>query len=279
MSRLIGYICNDDSLTPRVVEEIDPPFGDDERAGRSALARGFGWVRDGQALLRKRPPQGREHNRMDAIFADIQARQIVGYECAPERSTVETQDLQPFCFRDWIYAQSGDADALSAHREDIVSGLPDHIRRNLDGNSASELAFHLFVAALQRHEGLDLARREHHDCAVALAEAGRRMREFSSGAGEVERPPEVDAVAISEQLLVAWAGRGDLYYREFEGFDVSDEDPLFAGHDPESEGHPHFRAVLVATAESAPSPAWTAVDRRTTLWVDDDWEIRHLSAP
>ncbi|MFB6263200.1 MAG: class II glutamine amidotransferase [Bradymonadaceae bacterium] len=278
MSRMIGYLCNDDSLTPRVVQEVAGDLSATDDAESDDVARGFGWIRDGQPLLRKHPPQGANHTDMAAILADIQAREIVGYECTPERATVETQDLQPFSYRSWVYAQDGAGEVLQSRRDEILDSLPDHIRRHLDGNAPSELGFHLFLAAMQRREGFGLARREARDCAAALAETGSRIEQLRASAGEVETPQSIDAVTVSDRLLMAWSGRGDLYVRKFDGIESPDEEPLFAGHDPESEEHPHFRAFLVVSAEAAPGEDWRPVGQGEVLWVGDDWEVHSATA-
>lgn len=274
MSRIIGYICSDDTLTHTVLEGAADPLrmGD----GDEKIGRGFGWVREGRTLLRKKPPQGASGGELGSYVSDIPAREIVGFECDPDSEAVDTLDLQPFSFRTWVYAQDGDLDSLEKKREEIRGEVPDHIRRNIDGESIEELCFHIFLDELHERGGFDMSQSDPEACASALVDAVGRIERRLDGDKSTDGVFETDIVTISERLLLAVAGSDSLYYKKFEGIEEEVDEELFAGHRPQTEEHPRFRAVLVTNGLQQEDNTWEQIPPRHLLWVDPDWDIQMI---
>ena len=271
MSRLLGYMCSDDTLTYAVMEEVADDLNNingDERVGH-----GFGWVQEGRSLLRKQPPQGASGVALGNLISDIPAREIVGYECDPDAKAIDTLDLQPFCFRTWVYAQDGDLGGLEEHRDAVLDRLPDHIMRNIDGDSIEELCFHVFLAKLQARGGFGLSQSQPRACAAALADTVREIESNLDGDRSSDQIFDTDMVAISERLLLAVSGRDDIFYRQFHGIEEKQEEPLFAGHRPQVEKHPHFKAILVANGLNDGEDEWEKLPPRSIMWVDSNWNV------
>lgn len=274
MSRLLGYICSDDTLTHTVLGEV----ADELRMGNGneKIGRGFGWVREGRTLLRKQPPQGATGGELGSYVSDIPAREIVGYECDPDSEAVDTLDLQPFSYRTWVYAQDGDLASLEAEREEILEEIPDHIRRNIDGDSIEELCFHVFLDELHDRGGFGMSQSDPEKCASALVDAVGRIESRLDGNKSTDGIFDTDIVAISERLLLTVAGSEDLYYRKFEGIEEEVDEGLFADHRSQTEEHPRFRAVLVTNGVQQNSGAWEQIPHRHLAWIDTDWEVRTI---
>lgn len=271
MSRLLGYICSDDTLHYTVMEEVadELRMGD----GSDKIGRGFGWVQEGRTLVRKQPPQGATGGELGSVVSDIPAREIVGYECDPDSSEVDTLDLQPFSYRTWVYAQDGETEFPDDEREVIWEGIPDHIRRNIDGDSLEELCFHVFLTGLHERGGFGLSQSDPEGCADALAEAVKTLGSRLEGGKNSDPVFDTDIVTISERLLLVFAGSDDVYYQKFEGIEEQHDEPLFAGHRPHIEEHPHFRAVLVTNGLQGEGNGWTQLPARHLLRVGADWEV------
>lgn len=273
MSRLLGYMCSDDTLTYAVMDEVA-----DDLNGLTTgehIARGFGWLKEGRSLLRKQPPQGSTGVDFTNLVSDIPAREIVGYECEPERPSVDTLDLQPFCFRTWVYAQDGELSSLAGHEQQdaMLEELPDHIRRNIDGESLEEICFHVFLAALQDRGGFGLSASNPTECVSALVDTVEEIESRLDGDKSSDDIFDTDMVTVSERLLIAVAGDESVYYRKFEGIEEEQEEPLFAGHHPQVEEHPHFRAVLVTNELDDGADGWEELPPRHVMWVGSDWDI------
>ncbi len=274
MDRLIGYICNDNTLTHRAVEQARSELdaGEDDTDPRpSQLARGFGWIREGQALLRKQPPQGIQSGRFGNVLADIRGREIVGYECATESSHVETFDLQPFSFRTWLFAQVN-ISGLTDRRDAVLDEIPDHIRHNIDGNTDEELVFYRFLASLYDRGGFGLSTSEPEVCVQEWARSIRKL-ESQAADDDSDRPLELGNTTLaSERFLLATRFDEPMHYRVFERLEEPTDEPLFAGHRPQGETHDHFRGVLVLNGFTPDADEWYEVPERSVLWVDNDWE-------
>jgi len=273
MSRLLGYMCSDDTLTYSVMEEVAGDLRTPE--DQAPLGHGFGWLQDGRSLLRKQPPQGATGVELRNVMSDIPAREIVGYECTPDSDAVDTLDLQPFCFRTWVYAQDGDLDVLDGGEqgEAMLRELPDHIRRNIQGESLEEICFHIFLAALQDQGGFGLSQSSPRRCASAMVQTVDEIEGRLDGDKNSDQVFDTDIVAVSERLLMAVSGDDGVYYREFEGIEEQKEEPLFAGHRPQVEKHPHFKAVLVTNGLTDGADQWEELPPRSVMWVDSDWEV------
>jgi len=271
MTRIVGYSCSDDTLTQSLIEELDGEFVRAEN-GDDDVGRGFGWLKDGRSLLRKQPPQGRGTVNLGDMMADIPSRQMVGFERACDRGGVDTLDLQPYSFRTWVYVQSASVGEFEERRDEVLADIPDYIRRNIDGDTSEELCFHLFLTALQDRGGFGLSESDPRACAGALADTARNVESYSEG---VDRPGAM--VAVSERLLVGLSTDGPLWVRQFEGIDEQHEEPLFAGHRPQTESHPHFRAVLLSNEARNESDGWTKIPEREVVWIGGDWEIHSES--
>ena len=271
MSRLLGYMCSDDTLTHSLIDEVSDDL--DHPNPDQRIGHGVGWVQEGRSLLRKQPPQGASGGQLSNVIADIPSREIVGYECDADSEAIDTLDLQPFCFRTWVYAQDGDLENLEGREEEMLAALPDHIRRNIQGESVEEVCFHTFLDELQNNGGFGLSQSAPSRCAEALHSTIQQLESRLADDKSSDQILETDHVAISERLLLAFAGSDHLYYRKFEGIEETQEEPLFAGHRPQVEKHPHFRAVLLTNGLEQVSDEWTQVPPRSLVWVGSDWEV------
>ena len=270
MFGLIGYVCSDDSLTPAAMHKVRGELGGEERNGDFA-ALGFGWVQENRSLLRKHPNQ--ENNGIDVLglLSDIPARAIVGYVQEDDGFT-DTLDLQPFRFRNWVYAQDDSLTSFEESREELTGDIPDHIRRNIQGNNRAEVAFHRFLYAMHTRDQLGQQRPDGREAAMSLARAASEFESIDPPSDR-ERPVEMQAVTATQRLLLALNIERGMYYRVFEGIEEPTDDPLFAGHRPKPETHPHFKAVFLATGELEPSEEWNELGEREIFWVDQDWKV------
>jgi glutamine amidotransferase len=272
MTRIVGYTCSDDTLTHAVLEEVSDELEVSDASADAEAGRGVGWVQEGRSLLRKRPPQSRGSGTFADLMTDIPSREFVAYEHQFEQGRVEPPDLQPFGFRTWVYAQTQQQPSLLEDGVDCVESIPDHIRRNIAGDTAAEIAFHVFLAGLSDAGGFGLSESSPRRCAQVLADSIYATEALSEGA---ERAGSV--VTISERLLMGARTEGPLWVRTFHGIETIEDDPLFAGHRPGQSKYPQFRAAMIVSADEPPSDAWESIPERSILWVDSSWE-RHVES-
>ncbi len=268
MSQVFGYICSDDSLTGVVMGQEGEPLraiGPDERVGL-----GVGYLQDGRSLLRKHPKRKAASVDIPSLLGDIPSRSLVGHVRHSEQGSAGTKQLQPFRFRNWVYAQSGGSQGLEDTYDSLRASVPDHVRRNIKGTTMAELIFHIFVTNV----GPDLTKTPRSErpelFARKLAQTMVQLQQSNSDNGD-NGLGSVQAVAVTDRCIVATRIGGSLHYRLVEGIEEPEEEPLFAGHKPKTIVHDRFRALLVAN--QIDDDRWEEIPDHSVMWVDRDWEI------
>lgn len=271
MSRLLGYMCNDDSLTPCAMQEIGHQILSDTT--RELAALGFGWVQEARTLLRKHPSADSKPVDVLGLLSDIPARAIVGHMQQKINGRVDTLDLQPFRFRKWVFSQTGSVANFAEFRDELIADIPDHIRRNIQGKTQAEVVFHRFYHWMKKLGALAAPHENGRQVAQALAKTLEEVEQRARQAG-LEGPVEIDVVAATEKLMLCARTGDPLYYRLFEGVEEPADEPLFAGHRPKRHEHPHFRGVFLTSAgDAAPADEdWQELSQRHVAWVDRSWE-------
>lgn len=119
---------------------------------------GLGYIQSGDVLL-VRTPRGSEHpvDLASPLLADIKTDCAIAQAVSGPGTTGPgggTDNTPPFRFRRWMFAQTGtpDIDALAPR---LLERVPEYLRRNIKGRTASELVFHVFLARLQDEASLE----------------------------------------------------------------------------------------------------------------------------
>jgi glutamine amidotransferase len=212
---------------------------------------------------------------LSSLLSDIPSQAIIGHERDSSEQAVDTLDLQPFSYRTWVYAQAGGVDALDAVTDELKNDIPDHIRRNIEGETVEELCFHRFLTVLSDRGDLELTKKDASRGAEALARSVRAIESRLEDVAASDGCLGADVVTVSDRLLLAARTQGPMYYRVWRGIEEPVEEPLFAGHRPKPDQHPHFKAVIVTNEMNGnPGDAWHLLERQQVLWVDDDWNVQ-----
>lgn len=268
MSQVFGYICSDDSLTSEVMKQYGQPLRavtPDERVGL-----GIGLLQDGRSLLRKHPKRKAASVDLPALLGDISSRSMVGHVRHEDAGTVGTKDLQPFRFRDWVYAQHGNEEKLKGAYDGLRASVPDHVRRNIEGNSMAELLFHSFYTRVESELPTTPRANWPQMYAQQLARTMVQVQqELNGSAGEDIAP--LQAVAVTDRCIVAARIGEPMHYRLIEGIEEPTEEPLFAGHNPKSIKHDRFRALMVAN--EIDDEEWTEIPNHHVMWVVNGWDV------
>ena len=146
MARLIGYLAN---RTHRLRDAFHH-----ERAAISGLpadqrgAWGIGFYQGDEVLHKKQPaPNGEpvewttiaENLKTDCAIAHVRQATVGGFS---------VDNTHPFRLRQWLFAHVGTIARFDEINAQLRADLPDFLRRNIRGNSDSELFFHWILAGL-----------------------------------------------------------------------------------------------------------------------------------
>ncbi len=265
MTRLIAYICNNDSLNSVAVEALAPSL--DVWPDEKPPGFGFGWIQDGRSLLRTTPKPSDGMPSLTGMLGDIRTRSFVAHVLEPGQQPAPALDLQPFRFRKWVCAHTGEVPEVDDARRELLETIPSFIRTNVKGDSGSEILCHMFLSELHGRSVLEDGRRDPRAAAEALHATMTRLQSEAAIA-------EFALVAVTERGLLAGAFGSDLFYREQRGLEEK-EAPLFAGHSPRPIQHPSFKSVTVTNAPNPDAEGWTKIPDGKVLFVRD-WTVEFV---
>jgi len=146
MARLFGYVGNRADLGARVLELESKPLK--VFAKGTTLGWGLGFYQAGEVLLRRRPIDERQEIDVASLAKDLRADVLIGHVRAATVGNLRTENTHPFRYRQWLFAHTGTINGYPRLRERLSESLPEFLRRNVRGDTDSELLFHLFLSFL-----------------------------------------------------------------------------------------------------------------------------------
>ena len=187
----ISFFLSDPLLLPCVVETLQEAVAQVEPA--TAAVAGVGHYEIHEPLLAKyRPPTSEfllQH------LGELRSHVVVAATVKAGEAFVHGADVQPFRYRNWLFAMAGQIDRVDGVDE-VALPIPTYIHRNIRGGTVPEVLFHQVLAFLHRQgllagerwemsplrkalksalslEGMGLGG-EHSDCSMILTD-GRIM--------------------------------------------------------------------------------------------------------
>jgi glutamine amidotransferase len=189
------------------------------------------------------------------------------------------ENTQPFRFRHWLFAHVGALAGFEDVRPKLLSLLPEHLQRQLRGDTDSEAAFALFLKHLRdtgrtEDRGLDAA-----TGAQLLGKTARVLEDLVREAGATGRSALNFVATNGRMLLASRSGPEPLYYRLLEGTDRCARCDLDAGTSemlPLKRAHRRRRTVVVASAPSR-TAGWLEVPTGSVVAVDRSAAVQTLA--
>lgn len=149
MARLFGLIGNRADLAGRVLElereALRVPPG---VFSGGPLSWGVGFYQGGDVLLRRRPNDERTTLDVSALAKDLRADLIVGHVRAATVGTSRTENTHPFRYREWLFAHTGSIHSYAAIRGRLLESIPEFLRKDIRGDTDSEVLFHVVLSFL-----------------------------------------------------------------------------------------------------------------------------------
>ncbi len=146
MARLFGFIGNRPDIASRVLDVEAPALR--VHPGSTKMGWGLGFYQGNDVLLRRRPSDDRGEIDVAALTHDVRADVLVGNVRPLNHGEPRTENTQPFRYRQWLFAHSGDVAEFERLRDRLTSSIPDFLQRNVRGETDSELLFYLFLSFL-----------------------------------------------------------------------------------------------------------------------------------
>ncbi|MCS6900477.1 MAG: class II glutamine amidotransferase [Myxococcales bacterium] len=214
MARLFAFLANRPDLGAKVLQAEASLINPTPSPAR-ATGWGVGFYQGGEILLRRRPVDDRPSMPLASSLADLRTTALLGHVRLATVGTLRTENTHPFRFRQWLFAHTGNLPAFPSLRERLIESIPQFLRRNVRGETDSELIFHLFLSFLHDAGGLDRS-------PVAPAETHQALRStlvlLDRLSAEEGAPPLVGNIALTDgEAIVALHAGAPMAYRVFQG--------------------------------------------------------------
>ncbi|HKO47461.1 MAG TPA: class II glutamine amidotransferase [Polyangiaceae bacterium] len=215
---MFGFIGNRPDLGARVLEANATLL----RARRTAgdpLGWGLGFYQSGEVLLRRRPIDDRDEIDLVEAAGDIRTDVLIGHVRRASVGGLRTENTHPFRYRMWLFAQTGTIFGFDRLRERLLASQPEFLRKNVRGETDSELFFYLFLSFLHDAGHLSDAHVAPEHAAGALRASISLVDRLSAEEGHPANSGDI-LVTNGEQLLAVhregtlgfrvWNGRRDI---------------------------------------------------------------------
>lgn len=276
MSRFVALMTSEPFLVRCELHRIRPEVSLDQ----PDQAVGVGAYEEHTALLRRYGPGAPRTDLWEAPESDAV---VLMAQSLPIGQSLD-DNLQPFRFRQWMFAQAGHVERADSVRAALAESVPDYLQRAVRGGTVSEMMFGTFLKNLRNIGRMEDPGLEAPIAAQVLAQTARTIEQVAaevSGSGKAQ----LAFVATNGRMLVAAArGNTHLYYRPLEGEGTCDRCGLKAGgkdSEPLVRDHRRRRSIVVSTHPVKPQ-AWMpladggaiAVDRKVQLHVLAPTDVR-----
>lgn len=213
MARLFGFIGNRADLGARVLELEREPLRVVARG--APLGWGVGFYQAGEVLLRRRPIDDRTELQGASMASDVRTDVLIGHVRNATVGTRRTENTHPFRYRQWLFAQTGTIDAFPELHERLRASLPEFLRRDVRGETDSELLFHLFLSFL--HDAGHLVEEPLDPSTTRAALRSTLALVDRLCAEEGQDPSRLNILVTDGEHMIAVHLRDRMAYRLFEG--------------------------------------------------------------
>lgn len=272
MSHLIAYLGNEpENLSCALFSARNALFVRDPR-GVDGWAVGF--IQGGDVLLQKRPKAEVAEVDLYALVRDLKADAMIARVGFGHQGNISAENADPFRFRSWLFGAVGTLPGFDGFRDKLLQAVPDFLRRNIRGTSASEHVFHLFLAYLHDAGLLDVASPDPAEVKIALEGTLSFVRRLVSTETGSDAPAmELALVTTNGRSLVATSLSHPLQYLRVNG--IADC-PVCRNRTPHDEtgrriSHDALHAVVLEARDNGQGhPGWHSVADHEALVIGAD---------
>lgn len=257
MARMFGFIGNRSDLGARVLE-LNAPVLRVKREPGEPLGWGIGFYQSSEVLLRRRPIDERPVIDLAEAAENVRTDVLIGHVRHASVGALRTENTHPFRYRTWLFAQTGTIEGFERLRERLLASMPEFLRRNVRGETDSELFFYLFLSFLHDAGHLNEANIATEHIAAALRASISLVDRLSAEEGHAENRGNI--LVTNGELMVSVHRDGLMAYRVLKGrHDVEEllgEEGLRKTRIPSIDS---TRFSLIASELESIPPGWTKV--------------------
>lgn len=153
MSCLIAYMASDPDGVAAALQDhrelLQSGALSASPGAESVVGWGVGFYQGGEVLLQRRPRAPQLPVDLFGAVSGLRTDVFLAQVLPPATGKVaKSENTPPYRFRNWIMAHRSSGPGLDAVRDELLRQTPDFLRRNIRGQTDTELLFHLFLASL-----------------------------------------------------------------------------------------------------------------------------------
>lgn len=263
VAHMFAFIGNRGDLAKQILERHRPLLAI-ERGPREALGWGIGFYQSGEVLLRRRPIDERGQLNLADAVESIRTDALIGHVRHATTGPLRTENTHPFRYRLWLFAHTGAISGFARLRERLLSSLPTFLRRNVRGDTDSEVFFYLFLSFLHDAGHLEEIRPQARSVTGALRATISLIDRYSAEEGF--GPNSGDVIVANGEDLFAVNRDGNMKTMELDGRLGVEE--LLSGVADANLRIPSIESThlsLVAAGLPANGAEWTPVESRSIV--------------
>jgi glutamine amidotransferase len=235
---------------------------------RGEGAWGIAFYQGDEVLHKKRPLPPGSTPDWDELAEGVTTDCALMHLREPTVGDFRTENTHPFRFRRWSFAHQGTLAAFEALREPLLNELPDFLRRNVQGETDSEVFFHHVLSGLHRRGALEAQVSDWQLLADALSEAADTLTARAREHGD--EPGGLTSILTDGRLTLGLCRGAPLYYIERRG-PLPAEDPAPR---PSSPRHAAVLRYVTLTTGTAPPMNYRAVPQGHVGVIDRDLNVK-----
>jgi glutamine amidotransferase len=259
---MFGFIGNRADLGSRVLS-LHPDVLQISVGSEGPMGWGVGFYQAGEVLLRRRPIDERPVIDLVPVIEGVRTDVLLGHVRRPTVGALRTENTHPFRYRQWLFAQTGTIFGFAKLRDRLLESQPEFLRRNVRGDTDSELFFYLFLSFLHDAGHLSDAQVAPDHIRAALRASMSLVDRLSAEEGFAKNEGDL-LVTNGEFLVGAHRGEDQMAYRVLAGrADVEEllgDDGLHQARIPNVDTT-HF-SIIASGLASVPS-GWSTVGDRS----------------
>jgi hypothetical protein len=277
LNRLVAYIGNDPERIACALYPARPALH--MFSSGPAADWGLGFVQSGDVLLQKRL---RSHTPQVDFFdlaRDLRADALLGRATQGDADRARAANADPFRFRYWLFAATGEFGDFSQIRVPLLESIPDFLRRNIRGHSPGEQLFHLFLAFLHDAGLLDSLLSQPEPAERALRESVTFVDRLLAASGAAST--KLAAVVTNGRCLVALSHGHPAQYLEIRGIAACQNCRAKQPEGKRDRPIPHdkLRAVIVeADHQQGKRAGWHPIPDGGALLIGPQVAVRTTAA-
>jgi len=245
---------------------------------RPLNAAGVGSYSQEEVLLQRYPGAGVQPSSLFSSWDKLESEALLYHATMLPLGVSLEENTQPFRYHRWLFCHNGQIGGFASIRTRLIEMLPDHLQRQLSGDTESEVAFALFLKFLRDTGRTDDVVLEPALAAQLLAKTVRSLEQLSVEAG-APRVASLNFIATNGRMLIAARhGPNPLHYLLLEGsarcercgIEISSPDAR-----PLVRAHRRRRSIAIAS-HLLDSTGWMQIPDGATIAVGRDLSIQRL---